>query len=378
MYYTLKYILIVSLIYSGYNIQQKTNQGNYKYSYWLASSLGLIVYALVEGLRYGRGVDYMSYMSMIQSPYDAKYLGVEYVFISLNKFLHYFNFHYSLVFFIYSFLLMWSCLFLLKERREFALFVLPLFYITTIEQSENLVRHYFAYSFLLISLKYVVNKNYLKSIIFIVLGVFSHYSLLIILPFLALFVFVKNPFINVYVILALYILSNMYIVPVEKLNELLLILNSNVSADIYSNYLNSTSHWLLGLGLQGSSEIMSGWYYLRIYLVPFIVLYFGYRILDEYRDSGFSIYYHLYFIGTIFLPIARSAPTELLYRLSMYFTTFFYIVLGVILYDMMIRYVKLSLMERFVFAYLVVDQLYLISKTIYIYGDVGTLFIWDI
>ena len=360
VFFVLKSILLFFLVFSGYFISIKNKNGKYKYPYWWAASFPLIIYSLVEGLRYGRGADYLSTKSLIVNAFRQDVSSIEPLFLSFNKFLNYLNIPYPFAFMMYSFLLMGSCLLLIRNRRAIAGWALPLFYLATIGQSENLVRQFAAFSFILLGIKFMLENERSKFLFFIICAFFTHYSSIVVLPFLLWFKIARNPFRNIYIILGLYVASVLWIPNLESTAKYF---NYLRFFNLYGNYLDRTDVWLLGVGIKKTVSVMSSVFYIRYYLFPLLVLIYGYRILDKYRYSGFSLFYHLFFIGILFRQISSAAATEMLYRLTLYFSMFYFIVLAFILYDMFINYKRLSFLHKVALYYFLIDCSYLLLKT---------------
>ena len=154
VYFILRFLLVLSLVISGYNIQKKTLSGKFKYPYWFAASLSLIVYSLVEGLRYGRATDYFSYKEYFENAFIFKDVDIEILFMFFCRSVQFLNIPYYISFTFFSFLLLYSSFNLLKQHREGALWAVPLFFLATIGQSENLLRHYAAFSLLIFSVHF--------------------------------------------------------------------------------------------------------------------------------------------------------------------------------------------------------------------------------
>ena len=58
LYWILRFIVLLSFFLSGYLISYKDKNGR---NYWKYSSICIIFYSLIEGLRWNRGVDYPHY-----------------------------------------------------------------------------------------------------------------------------------------------------------------------------------------------------------------------------------------------------------------------------------------------------------------------------
>jgi hypothetical protein len=78
------------------------------------------------------------------------------------------------------------------------------------------------------------------------------------------------------------------------------------------------------------------------------------------------------------LPLALSLPTEIIYRLVLFFITFKFIVLGVVLNDFTINFKTYSIISKLFFFYIVLDIAYTIFKLTFQYSELGIKFVWDI
>ena len=376
VYFILRFLLVLSLVVSGYNIQKKGLSGKFKYPYWIAASLCLIVYTLVEGLRYGRAADYFSYKEHFENPLSFKDIDIEILFLFFCRSVQVLSVPYFISFTFFSFLLFYSFLKLLKQHREVALWAVPLFFLATIGQSENLLRHYAAFSLLILSVYFFNNKKISKAYLFFLLAFFTHNSIIIILPFLLWFIYVKNPFHNIFVILSMYIIS---IIWVPSLTQITVFFDNFSDLNLYTSYLDNKDNWLLGEGLEDIKvDQFEIFYYIRLYLSPFLILAIGYKLINKYQKNNFGLFYHLYFIGVIFMPIALSTPTELIYRLVLHLKTFGFLVLAYVIYDSIVNFKSLNIFIRIGVGYLVFDSIYMLLKSIFSYDEkLGFLFVWD-
>lgn len=373
----LKTVLLFSLFISGFLISKKNQnlKGEYFYPYHFAIFPSVIVYSCVEGLRYARGADYFSYLNSFVGLVEFNY---EPIFNFFVNFISYANFPFYFGFLFCSFFLIISACFLIKEFRYAAFFMLPLFYLDTIVQSTNLVRMYFAFSLVLIAMKFLINDDFKKFFLFFIAAFFSHYSSIVLLPFILFFKKFHNPFKNRYIILLMFFVTNLSTFSQEAISDFVL----NISnLGFYDNYLESTNRWILGEGLDYEETQFSVFYYIRFIYVPVFIIWFGYELIDKYKNVKFYIFYHLYCIGTIFLPFALSLPTEMFYRLALYFISFKFLVLAIILYYNLNRFSKLNILVRTLFIFCIFDQSYLLIKTIGVFqlNDSQFLlqFIWD-
>ena len=178
----LKILIVFTTILSGYLLSIKNTSGKFLVNYPIAIAPVLLCYTLVEGLRYGRGTDYFTYVGMFGGIREQF---IEPLFDYFSRFLNSIGAHFTIGFLLSSLLLIFSGCFLIKRFRFTALFALPLFYLTTIEQSANLVRMYFAFSFIFMALAMLIDHKKRLMYLFLALAFFSHFSTI----FLVFFIF---------------------------------------------------------------------------------------------------------------------------------------------------------------------------------------------
>lgn len=353
--------------------------GIYKFPYWAVASFPIIAYTIIEGFRYGRGSDYLYYKQLATKLTIENQLAVEPLFYAFNKKIIELQIPYYFAFLFYSFLLIYSCAILLRKRREIAFFALPLFYLATITQSENLVRQFVAFSLILIAINYLLKDKYIIFLVFLISAYFIHHSSIVFLPFLIFFKFIKKPFCNLYVIIILFFISLFVLPKIEIINAFF---NKISSLGIYNNYLENNDKWLFGEGIdeiykdEGANSLVNKFRYI---VFPLLIMIFGYQIIDKYKNKGFPLFYNLFIIGVLLRKISMMAATELLYRIDLYFYMFYFIVLAYILYDLNLNYKKINFFQKAVFFYFIIDCSYLLIKTTWIYPpEYGCKFIWDI
>lgn len=186
IFWILRLVVFLTLLYSGYLITYKNDDEK---SYWKYSSIGIIVYSLVEGLRWNRGIDYPHYYQDITGKLFTDYSETVYVWwTELFKFT---GLPFWVAFIFYSFLFIHGFYFLLKKFKKQAVWALPLFFIITVGSSENLIRQFLAVSMFEYALYFFLEKKYGKSAIFALLTVQIHNSVIITLAG-ALFVYFVN------------------------------------------------------------------------------------------------------------------------------------------------------------------------------------------
>ncbi len=273
--------LLSTLIFTGYKLTKKDINGKYKYEYWAACITSIITYTLIEGLRYGRGVDYKHYMRLYNNALNlSRYYDpskIEPLFQFINKTFNIFDIPYPLVFCLYSFLLIYAGCYLLKQHRKIMLCGLPLFFLATIPQSENLVRQMMALSFILFSLNFFLTDKWLLSIIFFVLAFLTHTSAVIYLPFFLIFKYINNPFGSIVIILCFYIYAS-FIWKSDYLNNLSQYI-SLLQLDQYDQYLSNSNSFFGKDAMH--KNYSSSLYFIRFFLFNVCILIMGYHLCDR-------------------------------------------------------------------------------------------------
>ena len=163
VYWILRILLLLILIYCGWGISYG-NPTHYKKYAWLAGS----VYSLIQGLRWLRGADYPHYYNDIVTllgKYKAEGLPAvvteepEFLYKLWCTIFYYSGLPFWVAFILYSALLVGGVLLVLKYYRKTAIWALPLFFILT-PSAENLIRQFIAESFILYAYYfYLSDKN---------------------------------------------------------------------------------------------------------------------------------------------------------------------------------------------------------------------------
>lgn len=170
-FWVIRIIVFISFVATGFWISK---HGRFNRSYWLGVLPLIFIYSLAEGLRWNRGQDYYNcYLEIIGS---LEHDPLEFVYTSWLSFVQNVGIPYWMVFFLYSFLLVFSIIYLIKSFPKSALFALPLFFIITAPQSENLIRQFLSLSFIILAISAFFDKRYLLMIFLFIIGEAIHFS----------------------------------------------------------------------------------------------------------------------------------------------------------------------------------------------------------
>lgn len=390
----LRYILLLSFIIAGVYLNKRPNSN--KYWHFLIPSI--VIYSLMEGLRWMRGADYgYNYAISIlkETSGDIFYDSIAKIFYEVGLPFYFF-------FIFVSFVLIFSIFYFVKNYRYAFIPAVILMYSFTMGQSENLMRQYFAISLFLISLKFFIESKYLFSAIIFILAYLSHSSVLFVIPFVLFYKFIEVkskhilfilPNLN-YIFLILFLISLFFSTIISDF-----IIGKIVSADIdigiadkylNTNYLNSATE------LSGSVDSISVIGFkssflniFRYFIRNLIVILLGYKLVIPENNTAnmhslkkqisvnkLFLPYCLACSGIIFVSLVPDFEMEVISRLALYLQIFIFFMEGLIIY----QYIVVNKNRRFLYHAII---LLVIIECVWIFkvnmGDNwGLHFIWDI
>lgn len=317
IYWTFYVLLTLILTFCGWGISkddEKQSQFN-KYA-WIAG----ISYSLIEGLRWLRGADYYHYYMDLDTNFKA---GVctpdpEPLYEWWVNLFHMTGLHPSIAFIIYSALLIFGVLLIFKSYPKAALWGLPLFFLMTNSQTENIIRQTLATSFLIFA--YVAYLNEKKKLMFAMLCVVPliHSSGLYGVALFLVFTYVKVPLKQPWILVALFLFAYYFWNPdwfqgfADYLSKL------NLGDDVKGqSYLDNSDRWFTSEGsianVLGTGVAQLSMLYITVkFLVNLFIVYFGFYACRNDRKLQ-TVYYFAY-IALIIQTIAGDI--ELFTRFS--------------------------------------------------------------
>ena len=165
-----------ALIYRGMSRQQMVNR--------ICCLIIFVLLFAVSALRLNVGNDYLNYVEFMHLAYSKAYVPTEVGFNALACIVYYlcgFE-NYLLVFAIYAFA---TIFFFMKgmvdQSRWFTLSLVMFMLLGYYFQSLSTVRYYLALSMAFFSIKYVVNKDWLRFVLIVLIGSLFHKSMLVVL-----------------------------------------------------------------------------------------------------------------------------------------------------------------------------------------------------
>lgn len=357
--------------------------------YWRYCLLIILFFTLIEGVRYGRGVDYMHYVDVYK--YDLE--DNQILFTLLNRFLRSLGVSADYAFMAYAFPFIIGSLVILKPLKKYACYMFPLFLMSIISIHEAFIRQVLAMSFFFMYIRLlneeidaIINRkisfNKIICLIALVFVAYSIHSVTIIAIFVVtvLMVFIKKPLPWIYTV-PLLLLGKFVIAKTfdfSYLNNLLSFLGS--SSDKFAGYTEDADRWFSAEGMNDA--------YTRNGAIEFLetfgccaLFYLGSKILKYLFDtssvtktntsiaavsnSGLCLMITLFNACIIgFLILETFYNLEIVRRVAYCWNIFWFIPISLILY-----YRKSKIFNTF-------DKLLMLGFTYWLWEYIRFLFVW--
>ena len=374
VFWVLRLVVLLSFFLSGYFISFKDKDGK---SYWNYASICIIVYSLVEGLRWNRGVDYPHYYQDLTGKLFTDYSELVYVWwTDLFKFV---GLPYWVGFVFYSFLFVLGFCYIMKLFRKQAVWALPLFFIITVGSSENLIRQFIAMSMFEFFLYFFWVKKYKKSIVFALLTLQTHTSVLLIVLAALTIHYMKfdRKIQSGYILVGVYLLFYYFWKP-EYLAPFTMWLSSLSLGDSsnMTSYLENAEFWFsedsslserLGYVSKAASFIATT---VSLVTTCFIVKY-GFDLTK--KDSRFRIVYWFTFLSYILFILSSNGDFEIWSRLSIMFRFVSPLVIAGILTVVPLRKIEKIAIYSFFGVYFLYNSFF----SMWGQSFLGSAFVWD-
>lgn len=210
----IQYILLnIFLLFVFFLVGKNISKGG---DYWRSAIWAILFFVLIFGSRYGRGNDYFHYVDVYRLDLEESqrlFTWFNHVLQFLGVGPHYFFFFYAIPFVTFS-------LVLLEPMKKYAIYLFPLYIVANSVFEEFIIRQALSYSFVFLfmyELSLNTNRTLNFKIPYLLLYFLCSYSIhsangLIVLIFLALFLFVKRP-ISIFITAPLFIFFS-YVFPI--------------------------------------------------------------------------------------------------------------------------------------------------------------------
>lgn len=221
-------------------------------SYWKYCWWAILFFTLIEGVRYGRGVDYMHYIDVYKFDLEKDQV----LFTSINNVLKSIGVSPELSFMFYAFPFICGAMAMMKPMRKYAMYIFPLFLMSIISMHEAFIRQMLAMSFIfmyIVELNAVIDELLSKKIkvrqifplAFLAIIAYSIHSIAIVGIFVITLaiLFLRKPLPWIYMV-PLLLIGKFYIAKnfdFGYLNSLLNLLGA--SSDKFSSYTENADRW---------------------------------------------------------------------------------------------------------------------------------------
>lgn len=302
----------------------------------LSGILALAVYTLNEGLRFGRGIDYMVYWSSYNQMEQGWEIDKDILYVALSKLMINCGIPYQGEIMLMSFIFILSLLLFLRHFKDTAPLTIPLFVLFSLLQVENMVRWYLGFSFILIGLSYLLDKNRPHRIrwyvFFSIVAILFHYGLFIIPILYYLISLRRTPLLHPIVTLVLFF--GIYFL-FEASFMLSFVEVVEAYGQLYSwteSYASKADYWLTsGFSGMGARGVISMTEMLSLSLLVVV----GHRCVKMTRNENYVYAYNLFIVGLLLYPISKKV--ELVIRFAQVFFFFRAIILSLIVYMYVIK-----------------------------------------
>lgn len=292
-----------------------------------AAALGIIIFTLNEGLRFGRGIDYNYYAIAFKQNLINHNSSWDPIFLFIANLLGYLGIPWQGYVILMSFTLILACTIFLKNFRDVTKWAFPLFAIFALP-AENLMRWFFGFSFILIGTSYLLKKNDIKQtyifILFSLIAFFIHFALIPVAVIFYILTYIRKPIIKPLPAIILFFIIGIAFKTsfMEQFVDLIQLFSISERAE---SYQYQAEYWLTS-GFAGVEKSPFPKYY---ELLLFIVnVYWGYK-LTKTHGYKYTFVYNLFLIGFITFPICHQI--ELLTRFNNLFCIFQFIILAYII-----------------------------------------------
>lgn len=369
-YILINLLNILTMVYFG----MKMSKAKSKQIYWSFAIYPMVTYAVCMGLRFGRMIDYNLYAERyIELGKNIKAHDYEFLFRFLCHAMYQVGLPYQAFVLVGSILMIYAVLFLLRDYRKAAPFILILFLYETYN-IENYIRWYLGISFFLFFIVYLYRGDYIKYLLFAVIACLFHVGIIPLVIFCIILNRVRKNLISPVWVQLLFILS-VYMGSIEVLSFLNPYIGLLGFDEKATGYADKFSQLINGeFGKVGIREV-TRWttqirkilaYSFPIYIVPILLKKNKIRYLDA----------NMFNLGIIIAPI--FSQVEILDRYGSAFLLFSMIVSGYAYFYVLSRFKRFNIYIRIFFLLSLFAYVYPIFSDIFSRSHwYEMLFIWD-
>lgn len=339
------YIYLILILYFFCRKNPTTNVTFWKYAF-----IPIMSFAIIEGFRYGRGVDYIPYK------YRFEHIDIheesQIVFLWLMQILNSIGFNYIGVFITYSFLFITGTFFFIKNAysRDEAKWMYFFAFLALTVRAESMIRQFIAQPFIFASIPFIFNKKWIPALLLIIVAINIHTGVLVQVPLIICSYFLIKKTLN-WKIWVIILFAAYYIVPngilVTTFTNILSVLhldNLLISVDLM-HYIEDSDRWL-GEGSIIEAAEQSFFTMTLQFLFESSIIYSSYKLLINYPNQKVLFAFNIAVVGFILCRLFHGYEifTRIMGQMDMYW----FIPVGYSFYlykkhNIKIKQIKLSL-----------------------------------
>ncbi len=173
-YISLHFIVVALTFVYCKKISKRSNS-----EYWKLAAIPILCFALEEGLRWGRLIDWCLYYGTYSEILNTDITTKEPLFWLIWAAFAAAGLPYNAVITFCSFLLCFSLFYFCKPYKKGIFIAVPLAIVTTGAFAANLIRWYMAVSFMLIGCRLYLDEKYKKALAFLLCSFCCHYAIIL-------------------------------------------------------------------------------------------------------------------------------------------------------------------------------------------------------
>lgn len=388
--------LLVFVIVGNRISRTKTSKG-----YWAIARFAIVLFAIIEGLRYNRMPDYMAYDFRFNHNNSLFEEGVDPLFSVICYTMNSIGLGFPIFLMLQCGLFMYSCFLILKPYRQYAKYSLPLL-LPLIIMNEQFIRWYLAMGFFFISfyyylliinkyrtleglklkrrLKLLKKKHIILFVLFLLCTFWTHPAVAILVPFFFIIPILNKYSLPYYFTIPAYVFAVLFC-NIQSMTVLIDMANLVLQNDMVDSSNNMYGHLsnvesliegeYLDMGISRYSMSQA----IQKMLCYFPLMFFGFKYYKKNKTGYGQAFFWVFFIAAIVDPIASQV--ELLGRFTMTLKVLGFIGVGIV-YNQMIPFYRKNklykyslILSLFMFMYPIIS--YILTRP----SDLEMLFIWN-
>lgn len=372
------HIILYSLLFFVFFLFAKKGKENGR-NFVLYATLAILSFTIIEGLRYGRGPDYLSYKYRFEhiSPSDEPQKG----FLWLMQLLNFLGFNYIGLFMTYALIFIAGMLLFIRKTfpKEYTCWMFFCILLCTLAKSENLIRQYLAMPFVFFAITNLLRRKWCYVFVFVIIAnsIHSGVMFLFFCFLIAYLVYQKKEFILSYKLSIPFLFIAYYIIPQGLLNDTFISIlsgfdmDSVLATDHFQHYIEDSDRWLGADSFLEAAEQTPLTKTLQ-FIFDASILISGYITLKKHPDKNIAIFYNLVAVGFFFERLFFGF--EIFQRMTGQLYILWFVVIGYVLSNLELDK-KLQKGTRIYMYAIACYQVMYWGRFVFFYPD--SLFVWS-